>query len=163
MLDILILSNGPGEVTTWVRPVVAALRQRFNSEAARISVILSPCPNAGGREAEIALAYPGVDRAQAAEHFWSFLLQGRTADRWDWSKQGIVIFLGGDQIFPVLIGRRMGYRTLVYAEWEARWLPWIDRFALNQNHRSRRPNPRSLSSAARIRHRHPQDRTPARF
>jgi hypothetical protein len=130
MLDILILSNAPGEVTTWVRPVVAALRQRFNSEAARISVILSPCPNAGGREAEIALAYPGVDRAQAAQHFWSFLLQGRTADRWDWSERGIVIFLGGDQIFPVLIGRRLGYRTLIYAEWEARWLPWIDRFAL---------------------------------
>jgi hypothetical protein len=130
MLDILILSNAPGEVTTWVRPVVAALRQRLGSKEARISVVLSPCPNAGGREAEIALAYPGVDRAQAAPHFWNFLLWGKTADNWDWHPQGIVIFLGGDQIFPVAIGRRLKYKTLIYAEWEARWVPWIDRFAV---------------------------------
>jgi hypothetical protein len=130
MLDILILSNGPGEVTTWVRPVVAALVKRLGQEHIRISVAISPCPNAGGREAEIALAYPGVARTQAAQHFWPFLLRGHTADNWDWYPQGIVIFLGGDQIFPVLIGRRLGYATLIYAEWEARWLPWIDRFAV---------------------------------
>jgi hypothetical protein len=130
MIDILILSNAPGEVTTWVRPVVAALRQRFSADQARISVVMSPCPNAGGREAEIALAYPAVDRAQAAQHFWNFLLWGKTAENWDWQTAGIVIFLGGDQVFPLAIGRRLGYKTLIYAEWEARWLPWIDRFAL---------------------------------
>ncbi len=130
MFDILILSNAPGEVTTWVRPVVAALRQCFSADQARISVVMSPCPNAGGREAEIALAYPEVDRAQAATHFWDFLLWGKTAENWDWQPSGIVIFLGGDQVFPLAIGRRLGYKTLIYAEWEARWLPWIDRFAL---------------------------------
>jgi hypothetical protein len=130
MLDILLLSNGPGEVTTWVRPVVAALRQIFSMDEARISVVLSPCANSGGREAEIALAYPGVDRVQAAQHFWNFLLWGKTADNWDWHPQGVVIFLGGDQVFPIAIGRRLKYKTLIYAEWEARWLPWIDRFAV---------------------------------
>jgi hypothetical protein len=130
MLDILILSNGPGEVTTWVQPVVAALGRRFSKSTARISVMLSPDSNAGGREAEIALAYPGVDRVQAASHFWNFLLWGKTADNWDWHPQGIVIFLGGDQVFPVAIGRRLGYKTLIYAEWEARWLKWVDRFAV---------------------------------
>lgn len=130
MIDILILSNGPGEVTTWVRPVVAALVDRLGLDQIRISVVISPCSNAGGREAEIALAYPGVSRSQAAQHFWPFLLRGQTVDRWDWQPQGIVIFLGGDQVFPVLIGRRLGYATLIYAEWEARWLQWVDRFAL---------------------------------
>jgi hypothetical protein len=129
MFDILILSNGPGELTTWVRPVVTALKQQLAAPV-RISVVLSPCPNAGGREAEIALAYPEVDRVQGAEHFWSFLLTGRTVDSWDWLPQGVVIFLGGDQIFPVIVGRRLGYKTLVYAEWEARWGQWIDRFAV---------------------------------
>ena len=58
-VDILILSNGPGEVTTWVRPVVKALREKLghNREQVRISVVLSPCPNASGKEAAIAL-YP---------------------------------------------------------------------------------------------------------
>ena len=130
--DILILSNGPGEVTTWVRPVVKALRQQLgdNRSQVRISVILSPCPNATGKEAAIAQSYPEVDRVQGAEHFFPFLLWGKTVENWDWRETGVVVFLGGDQIFPVVIGKRLGYRTVVYAEWEARWHAWIDRFGV---------------------------------
>ncbi|WP_427160094.1 lipid-A-disaccharide synthase [Aliinostoc sp. HNIBRCY26] len=132
LVDILILSNGPGEVTTWVRPVVKALREQLgnNRDEVRISVVLSPCPNASGKEAAIALSYPEVDRVQSAEHFWQFLLWGKTVENWDWSDRGVIIFLGGDQIFPVFIGKKLGYRTLVYAEWEARWHNFIDRFAV---------------------------------
>ncbi|MCC5643779.1 lipid-A-disaccharide synthase [Nostoc sp. CHAB 5824] len=131
-VDILILSNGPGEVTTWVRPVVKALRQELGDDRSvvRISVVLSPCSNASGKEAAIALSYPEVDRVQGAEHFWQFLLWGKTFDNWDWRSRGVVVFLGGDQIFPVVIGKKLGYRTVVYAEWEARWHNWIDRFGV---------------------------------
>jgi len=131
-VDILILSNGPGEVTTWVRPVVKALRQQLGDERSliRISVVLSPCPNATGKEAAIAKSYPEVDRVQSAEHFFGFLLWGKTAENWDWRDKGVVVFLGGDQFFPVVIGRRLGYRTVVYAEWDARWHHWIDRFGV---------------------------------
>lgn len=132
--DIVILSNGPGEITTWVRPVVQALRQQLGNDRSkvRISVVLSPCPNATGKEAAIARSYPEVDRVQAAEHFWQFLLQGKTAENWQWRDRGVVVFLGGDQIFPVIIGKRLGYRTVVYAEWETRWHRWIDRFGVMQ-------------------------------
>ncbi|MBD1808474.1 lipid-A-disaccharide synthase [Microcoleus sp. FACHB-SPT15] len=132
--DILILSNGPGEVTTWVRPVVKALRQQLgdNRAVVRISVVLSPCPNATGKEAAIAKSYPEVDRVQGAEHFFRFLLWGKTAENWDWHEKGVVVFLGGDQFFPVVIGKRLGYRTVVYAEWDARWHGWIDRFGVMQ-------------------------------
>ena len=67
-VDILILSNGPGEVTTWVRPVVKSLRQILGDDPtqARISVILSPCPNATGKEVAIAQSYSEVDRVQGA-------------------------------------------------------------------------------------------------
>ncbi|MFN6516669.1 MAG: lipid-A-disaccharide synthase [Nostoc sp. CreGUA01] len=131
-VDILILSNGPGEVTTWVRPVVKALRQELGDDRSivRISVVLSPCPNATGKEGAIALSYPEVDRVQTPEHFWSFLLWGKTFDNWDWRSRGVVVFLGGDQIFPVVIGKKLGYRTVVYAEWEARWHNLIDRFGV---------------------------------
>ncbi|MBD6617742.1 lipid-A-disaccharide synthase [Komarekiella sp. 'clone 1'] len=130
--DILILSNGPGEITTWVRPVVKALRQKLGDDRSvvRISVVLSPCPNASGKEAAIALSYPEVDRVQGAEHFWQFLLWGKTFENWDWRSRGVVVFLGGDQIFPVAIGKKLGYKTVVYAEWEARWHNLIDRFAV---------------------------------
>ena len=130
--DILILSNGPGEVTTWVRPVVRELRQQLGNDRnqVRISVVLSPCPNASGKEVAIAHSYPEVDRVQAAEYFWHFLLWGKTSENWDWRSRGVVVFLGGDQFFPVVIGKRLGYRTVVYAEWEARWQSFIDRFGV---------------------------------
>lgn len=131
-IDILILSNGPGEVTTWVRPVVKALRQQLGEDRShvRISVVLSPCPNASGKEVAIARSYPEVDRVQGAEDFFSFLFWGKTVENWDWRDRGVVIFLGGDQFFTVIIGKRLGYRTIVYAEWEARWHQWIDRFGV---------------------------------
>ncbi|KZL49004.1 MULTISPECIES: hypothetical protein [Cyanophyceae] len=133
-VDIVILSNGPGEVTTWVRPVVKALRQELGDDPAvvRISVVLSPCPNATGKEGAIALSYPEVDRVQSAEHFWRFLLWGKTFENWEWRDRGVVVFLGGDQIFPVVIGKKLGYRTVVYAEWDARWHNLIDRFGVMQ-------------------------------
>ncbi|MBF2078209.1 MAG: lipid-A-disaccharide synthase [Synechococcales cyanobacterium T60_A2020_003] len=131
-IDILILSNGPGEITTWVRPVVRSLRQRFGEDRdrLRISVILSPCANASGREVAIARSYPAVDRVQGAKDFFPFLLWGKTAENWDWRDRGVVIFLGGDQIFPVIIGKRLGYKTLIYGEWETRWHGWVDRFGV---------------------------------
>ncbi len=127
--DVVILSNGPGEVTTWVRPVVKALRAQLG-EQIRISVILSPCPHATGKEAAIALSYPEVNRVQKAEDFFSFLLWGKTADNWDWCEKGVVLFLGGDQFFTVAIAKRLNYRSVVYAEWEARWLTLIDQFGV---------------------------------
>ncbi len=131
-VDLLILSNGPGELATWVRPVVKALRQQLGNERAqiRISVVLSPCPNASGKEVAIAQSYPEVDRVQGAEHFLPFLLSGKTAENWDWRDRGVVLFLGGDQFFGVVIGKRLGYRTVIYAEWEARWYRWCDRFGV---------------------------------
>lgn len=127
--DILILSNGPGEISTWVRPVVQVLRSHLPDHTqTRISVVLSPCANASGREAAIARRLVGVDRVQGPEHFFPFLLAGKTAEPWDWHPQGVVLFLGGDQVYPVVIGKRLGYRTVIYAEWDARWHRWVDRF-----------------------------------
>jgi lipid-A-disaccharide synthase len=96
-VDILILSNGPGEMTTWVRPVVKALRQLGGEdrETVRISVVLSPCPHAMGKEADLARTYGEVDRVQASNYFWNFFLWGKTAEAWDWRSRGVVLFLGG--------------------------------------------------------------------
>lgn len=130
LIDVVILSNGPGEVATWVKPVVHSLQQK--APELRISVILSPCPHASGQEHTTAGRYPEVDRVQSAEHFFKFLLTGKTADSWDWHSQGVVVFLGGDQFYTVLLARRLGYRTVTYAEWEARWVRQIDRFGVMQ-------------------------------
>ncbi|MGB3493773.1 MAG: hypothetical protein WBA57_13670 [Elainellaceae cyanobacterium] len=131
-VDIVILSNGPGELTTWVRPVVNALRSRLgdNKEQARISLVLSPCPNASGQEVAIAQRYSGIDRIQPARAFFPFLLFGKTEQHWDWRDRGVVVFLGGDQLYPIVIGKRLGYRTVIYGEWETRWHRWGDRYGV---------------------------------
>jgi lipid-A-disaccharide synthase len=95
-------------------------------------VVLSPCVNANGLEHEIAHSYAEVDRVQAAVDFLPFLLWGKTRENWDWRPQGVVIFLGGDQFYTLAIGRRLGYRTVSYIEWEARWVKWIDRLGIRQ-------------------------------
>jgi lipid A disaccharide synthetase len=131
--DIVILSNGPGEVTTWVRPVVKSLAQVFAEEQVRISVLLSPCPHSTGKEAAIARSYQEVDRVLPATEFFAFLLWGKTKDNWQWHQRGIVVFLGGDQFYTVAISKRLGYSSLIYAEWDARWYRFVDRFAaMNQ-------------------------------
>jgi hypothetical protein len=133
-IDILILSNGPGEVMTWVRPVVEALRTHFFPQPsdARISVVLAPCPHASGQEADVVKGFPGVDRVQGPNSFWPFLLQGKTAQNWDWHPKGVVLFLGGDQFPAVVAGKRLGYKIVTYVEWTVRWLRWIDGCGVTQ-------------------------------
>ncbi|WP_299489181.1 lipid-A-disaccharide synthase [Acaryochloris sp. IP29b_bin.137] len=128
--DLVILSNGPGELSTWVRPVLQALmaQPRFS----RVSILLSPCPHAGGNEVTLAAAFPGVDRVLAPQQFFFFLLWGKTPNAWQWHQQGVVVFLGGDQFYAVAIGRRLGYRIVTYAEWTPRWLPWLDHCGVAQ-------------------------------
>lgn len=129
-VDILILSNAVGEVVTWVRPVVKTLGQKLDLDSVRISVVLSPCPHSTGQEAAIAKSYPEVDRVQGAEDFFPFLLWGKTAANWQWHQRGIVVFLGGDQFYTLVIAKRLGYQSLVYAEWDARWYRYLDAFAV---------------------------------
>ncbi|MGB7085573.1 MAG: lipid-A-disaccharide synthase [Phormidesmis sp.] len=142
-IDIVILTNGPGEVATWVKPVVQSLSQK--SLNVRISVMLSPCPHASGQEHVTLAGYPEIDRVQSAPHFFKFLLTGRTADSWEWHPQGVVVFLGGDQFYTVLVAKRLGYRSATYAEWDARWPSLIDRFGVMQA---------ALIHGAPARHRH---------
>ncbi len=126
--DLVLLSNGPGELTTWVRPVAAQV-QTCHPEW-RVSVILAPCSNASGDEADLALSLPGVHRVQGSEAYYRLLLTGRTAHGWDWYDQGAVLFLGGDQGLSVLVARRLGYPLVTYAEWQVRYSRWMGRVGL---------------------------------
>ncbi|MDX2271730.1 MAG: hypothetical protein NW237_07245 [Cyanobacteriota bacterium] len=126
--DVVIFSNGPGELATWVRPVVLELRERIPQ--ARISLILSPCPHASGQEVMMAQEYVGVDRVQDADFFLTFLLTGQTEESWEWAPRGVVVFLGGDQFFTILAGYRLGFRSIIYVEQEPRWRIFANVFAV---------------------------------
>lgn len=131
---IVMVSNGPGELSTWVRPLARRLHRRQPlrplAAAAPVSLrlVLVPCPNATGQEHRVASDWGLFERVLPASRFWLLLL--RPARYGPWPRQGVVVFLGGDQFWTVLLSARLGYRHLTYAEWVARWPGWNDRVAL---------------------------------
>ena len=129
--DIILVSNGPGELLTWVRPLARRLHRDLAStpalSAARLHLVLTPCPHAHGQEAGTAAALGVFDQIVHARFFWHLLLEPGRYRRW--RPQGVVVFLGGDQLWAVLLAARLGYRHVCYAEWVARWPRWCDRIA----------------------------------
>jgi len=130
---IVLVSNGPGELTTWVRPLVERLHQqlplrpRSPDSPWSLQLVMVPCPNATGVEHRVAAEWQTFERIVPARRFWSLLLRPRRYG--PWPSQGLVVFLGGDQFWTVLLSARLGYRHLTYAEWVARWPQWNDRIA----------------------------------
>ena len=131
---IVLVSNGPGELSTWVRPVAERLhgqlllRPRQPQAAVTLRLVLVPCPNATGEEERVARRWDLFEQVLPAARFWWLLL--RPARHGPWPRQGVVVFLGGDQFWSVLLSARLGYRHLTYAEWVARWPRWNDRIAV---------------------------------
>ena len=123
---IVLVCNGPGELTTWVRPLAERLHQRALPNTS-LQLVLVPCPNATGTEAAVARRMNLFDRVLPASRFWWLLL--RPQRHGPWPAAGVVVFLGGDQFWTVLLSARLGYRHLTYAEWVARWPRWNDRIA----------------------------------
>ena len=148
---VVLVSNGPGELSTWVRPLALRLQRswlprsssRFASRS--LQLVLVPCPNGTGREHQVAESWDLFDRIVPARLFWRLLLwPGRYGP---WPRQGVVVFLGGDQFWTVLLSARLGYRHLTYAEWVARWPRWNDRIALMGAQAERALAPRWRSRA----------------
>jgi hypothetical protein len=130
---VVLVSNGPGELSTWVRPLALCLHRllplapRQPAGPGQLRLVLVPCPNGTGQEHRAAADWNLFTRITAARRFWGLLLRpGRFGP---WPRRGVVVFLGGDQFWTVLLSARLGYRHLTYAEWVARWPRWNDRIA----------------------------------
>ena len=146
--DILLISNAPGEVNAWLKPVVRQLRNDFPS--ARLTVLLVPCPYASGEERRIIEGWNLGVRIWDPRESVRYLLGGRSPEPTTWKDFGVVLFLGGDQFFGVLASRRTGYPLLTYTETTGRWTSWVDRFLVTDRKvlldlRRKRVSPRKLS------------------
>ena len=130
-LAIIFVSNGPGELATWVKPLAEelhkniALRPKTNSSSISLNLVLVPCPNGTGHEANAAKKWFQFEKIIKAKNFWKFILNPQKFG--SWPSKGLVIFLGGDQFWSVLISARLRYLHMTYAEWIARWPFWNDR------------------------------------
>ena len=130
-LAIIFVSNGPGELATWVKPLAQelhkqiALRPKSDKSSISLNLVLVPCPNATGYENLAAKKWFQFETIIKAKNFWKLIFNPH--DFGSWPSKGLVIFLGGDQFWSVLLSARLGYLNMTYAEWVARWPFWNDR------------------------------------
>tara|TARA_B100000214_G_scaffold3773_1_gene2877 strand:+ start:72 stop:1349 length:1278 start_codon:yes stop_codon:yes gene_type:complete len=130
-LAIIFVSNGPGELATWVKPLAhelhkqIALRPKANNSPMSLNLVLVPCPNATGHEISAAKKWFQFEKIIKAKNFWKLILNPKKFG--SWPSNGLVVFLGGDQFWSVLLSARLKYLHMTYAEWVARWPFWNNR------------------------------------
>ena len=130
---VVIVSNGPGELATWVKPVVDELNiinQSLHNEDKldfTLRLVLVPCPNATGKEFLVANSWDKFELITKSKSFWKLLIKPNSFA--NWPKKGIVVFLGGDQFWSILLAKRLGYINITYAEWISRWPQWTNEIA----------------------------------
>ncbi len=130
-LAIIFVSNGPGELATWVKPLAKELHQQIElkpkskTSSISLNLVLVPCPNATGNENVVAKKWLQFENIIKAKNFWELLIKPKKFV--SWPSKGLVIFLGGDQFWSVLLSARLGYLHMTYAEWIARWPFWNNR------------------------------------
>ncbi len=130
-LAIIFVSNGPGELATWVKPLAKELHNQIalssiaKSSSISLNLVLVPCPNATGYEDIAAKKWLQFKKIIKAKDFWKLIFKPNKFG--SWPSNGLVIFLGGDQFWSVLLSARLGYLHMTYAEWIARWPFWNDR------------------------------------
>jgi len=141
---VVIVSNGPGELATWVKPVLDSLIKQkskpMNSNIPNYKLVLTlvPCPNATGKEFIVANNWQILDLIIPAKHFLKLLINPTSFGKWP--RNGVVVFLGGDQFWNILLAKRLGYQSITYAEWIARWPRWnIHIAAMNEDVRRKLP------------------------
>ena len=127
MTCITLVSNSPGEVATFVRPVASELKARHPDWCLRIALV--PCPYATGAEASVIRSWNIADEVWTPRQTtWNWLL-GKGAG------PGAVAFLGGDPWHALLLKQRFRVRALAYfseqSSWErTRWLGGFERVLL---------------------------------
>ena len=141
---VVIVSNGPGELATWVKPVLDCLIKQnskyINSNVPNFKLVLTlvPCPNATGKEFTVANNWQILDLIIPAKHFLKLLITPTSFGTWP--RKGVVVFLGGDQFWNILLAKRLGYQSITYAEWIARWPRWnLHIAAMNEDVRNKLP------------------------
>lgn len=120
--EILLLTNGPGELSTWVPPVLSRLRKAL--PGARIELFLIRDQFAAGTERQRAKALP-LDAVSGRAGMLARMVRGRVARR------GVVLMLGGASRDAVGLGRATGYPAFSYSFDPKAWYPGLRAFLVD--------------------------------
>lgn len=115
---LLITVNSPGEVYYWLYPLLCDLSHQPSPP--RVWVYVPPCQFSTGLEKEIVKDYPLIERVFSPRETIRFCLGGGKI-----SSPGLILYLGGDLFYAVLLKRRTGFPLWVYGSY-FKWLNRID-------------------------------------
>lgn len=125
----MLVSNGPGELYTWVYPVFQTLR-RLQPDW-KISISLIPCQFASGREAEIAATF-GADTVTSPKDYLAFAATGKRPMGLGDSK-GFVLSLGGNQNMALELAKRLAYPGYSY-KFVPAWNKHLSKLFVHDDH-----------------------------
>lgn len=112
MDNLYILSNSPGEVSGWVKPVTEALAKK--NSGAQVTLAVLPCPYASGMEKHYGSRLGGVDSAVTFRDLWKSRRAGG---------KHLILQLGGDPMYGAMLSAKLRARWTIYTarpRWKAR-------------------------------------------
>jgi lipid-A-disaccharide synthase len=110
-MEAVLVSNGPGELYTWVEPVLRELRRQ--RPETHLTVSLIPCQFAAGGEAAIAESF-APDAVTTPQAYLRFAALGRLPGAYR-GEGGVVVSLGGNAGMALKLARKLGYPCYRYS------------------------------------------------
>ena len=120
MNKLYILSNSPGEVSGWVKPVAAALESENLPAAAEL--VLLPCPYASGREETYGREIRGIDDSVSFRTVWKQKNNVQNC-------RNTLLQLGGDPMYGALLSAKLRAKWTIYTA-RPRWKSRVDHYFL---------------------------------
>ncbi|MFN8670744.1 MAG: hypothetical protein U0457_01515 [Candidatus Sericytochromatia bacterium] len=126
--DVLVITNAPGELSSWVKPFVSKLTDTLPE--ARVLILLAPCPYSSGEEEKMASSIEGVFRVFDANQTSLYMFTGKLPNDFKFQDRGIIVQLGGDQFLSVITSWKTKFPTLIYTENLVLWPNFINKYLL---------------------------------
>ncbi len=109
---LIIFSNSPGEISSWVLPVIKTFKQKCPDSC--ITVFLTPCDYATGNEYDLLYKNKLVDSVYLPNETMRYVFFKKKFIAS--SNRGAILFLGGDPLYPQLFSIRLPFPVYGYTE-----------------------------------------------
>lgn len=131
MIDVILTTNSPGEVSAWVKPVVKKLNE-LNIDK-NIYVFTPPCVFSSGNEERVISGIEGVTETYNSSEYLKYIIFNKRPRNFVSSNKGFVLSLGGDLMHAVFLGKKLDYPIYSYTEKGYGFKNSIKKFYLSDN------------------------------
>ncbi len=110
--EIVIIANGPGELSALVKPVAEQIKKI--SPSTRLTIVLTPCQYASGFEEDFIKKHIQPDQIVTANDYKKWLLKGALPKNISFGPKGKVLFMGGDLLHAMIVSKKLNFKEYAY-------------------------------------------------